>query len=79
MFYGGSRTATVSKMEFFMTIFKAVQQSTIVRNSSIVDAVTVSPRSTSEILFGRKSFLFIEIFYFCFSRFGGKRMGETKK
>ena len=61
-----------------MTIFKAVQQSTIVTNSSIVDAVTVSPRSTSEILFGRNSFLFIEIFYFCCRRFGGKRMEETK-
>ena len=37
MFKGGSRTATVSKMELFMTIF---------------NAVVVSPRSTSEILFG---------------------------
>ena len=62
-----------------MTMFNAVQLSTTVRKSSIVDAVTVSPRSTSEILFGRKSFLFIKIFYFCFGRFGGKRMGETKK
>ena len=52
---------------------------TIATKSSIIDAVRVSPRSTSEILFGCKSFLFIEIFYFCFSRFGQKRMGETKK
>ena len=62
-----------------MTIFNAVQLSSIVTKSSIVGAVTVSPRSTSEILFGRKFFLFIENFYFCLSRFGGKRNGETKK
>ena len=67
MFKGGSRTAKVSKMELFMTILNAVQPSAIVTKSSILDAVAVSPGSASDILFGRKSFLFTEIFLFCFS------------
>ena len=52
--------------------------STIATKSSIVDAVTVSLRSTSEILFGCKSFLFIEVFYFCFSQFDKKKWEKLR-
>ena len=64
MFKGGSRTATVSKMELFMTIFNTVQPSTIVTKSSILDAVAVSPRPASEILFGRNLSYSLIFFFF---------------
>ena len=64
MFKVGSRAVTVSKMELFMTIFNAVQPSTIVTKSSISDAVAVSPRSASEILFGGNLSYLLR--FFCF-------------
>ena len=66
MFKVGSRAVTVSKMELFMTIFNAVQPSTIVTKSSILDVVAVSPRSASEILFGGNLSYLLRFFCFVF-------------
>ena len=64
MFKGGSRTATVSKMELFMTIFNAFQLYIIVAKSFILDALAVNPTSTSEILFGCNLSYLLRFFYF---------------
>ena len=61
-----------------MTIFNAFQPSTIVTKSSVLDTVAISPRSASEILFGRNLSYLLRFFYFVLADLVGKKWEKLR-